>query len=94
MGFTVQYVARSDFLMTDGAGHAGIYSSTLVPNGVAYAIDPTIVGVMLIRRDITVEDLSKPKEKPIRRQINHTVVGLGIVKSSAVAKMTNTKNTI
>ena len=38
-----------------------VQSSTLGPNGTAYAIDPLIAGVMLIRRDVTVEDRSEPK---------------------------------
>ncbi|MCJ7560585.1 hypothetical protein MUO79_08205 [Candidatus Bathyarchaeota archaeon] len=33
-----------------------VYSSTSVPDGTAYAIDTQIAGIMLIRRDVTVED--------------------------------------
>ena len=31
-----------------------VETSTLVPNGTAYAIDKFIAGIMLIRRDVTV----------------------------------------
>ena len=37
-----------------------VENSTLLPNGTAYAIDKFIAGVMLIRRDVTVEDWSDP----------------------------------
>jgi hypothetical protein len=39
-----------------------VEDSTLVLEGTAYAIDPLIAGVMLIRREVTVEDYSDPKE--------------------------------
>ena len=33
-----------------------VESSTLVPKGTAYAIDKFIAGIMLVRRDVTLED--------------------------------------
>jgi hypothetical protein len=33
-----------------------IHATTLVPNGTAFAIDTRVAGVMLLRRDVTVED--------------------------------------
>jgi hypothetical protein len=33
-----------------------VHASTLVPDGTAYALDTTVASVMLLRRDITVED--------------------------------------
>jgi len=33
-----------------------VQASTLVPNGVAYALDPRVASAMLLRRDVTVED--------------------------------------
>lgn len=37
-----------------------VQSSTLVPNGTAYAIDARVAGIMLIRRDVTIKDWSDP----------------------------------
>ena len=39
-----------------------VQSSSLVPKGTAYAIDPLRASVMLLRRDVTVEDWSDPKQ--------------------------------
>ena len=48
-------------------------SSSLVSNGIAYAIDPFTAGIMLLRRDVTVEDWSDPKNRPIRRQSDYAI---------------------
>jgi hypothetical protein len=37
-----------------------VQSSTLVPNGTAYAIDTRFAGIMLVRRDVTIEEWSDP----------------------------------
>ncbi|MBE3115575.1 hypothetical protein IMZ68_00055 [Candidatus Bathyarchaeota archaeon] len=37
-----------------------VESSTLIPNGTAYAIDKDTAGIMLLRRDVMVEDWSDP----------------------------------
>ena len=70
-----------------------VESSTLVPNGTAYAIDPLIAGVMLIRRDVTVEDWSDARSGIYGLKAT-TRFGLGITRSNAVAKMTNIKTTL
>ena len=65
-----------------------VQASTLVPNGTAYAIDTRVAAVMLLRRDVTVEDWQDPKtgEYGVRAT---TRFGLGVLRSKAVAKMTN-----
>ena len=70
-----------------------VQSSTLVPNGTAYAIDVRVAGIMLIRRDVTVEDWSDPSagEYGIRAT---TRFGLGILRSNAIAKMVNIKTSL
>ena len=70
-----------------------VHSSTLVPNGTAYAIDKFIAGIMLIRRDVTVEDWSDLREDKYGLRAT-TRFGLGILRSNAVAKMTNIKTTL
>jgi len=65
-----------------------VQASTLVPNGTAYAIDTRVAAVMLLRRDVTIEDWQDPKtgEYGVRAT---TRFGLGVLRSKAVAKMTN-----
>jgi hypothetical protein len=70
-----------------------VESSTLVPNGTAYAIDASIAGIMLLRRDITVEDYSDVMANRYGMKVT-TRFGLGILRSNAVAKMTNIKTTL
>ena len=65
-----------------------VMASTLVPNGTAYAIDARVAAVMLLRRDITVEDWEDPKTGEFGVRAT-TRFGLGILRSKAVAKMTN-----
>jgi hypothetical protein len=67
--------------------------SSLVPNGTAYAIDPLVASIMLLRRDVTVEDWSDPKNDQYGIKAT-TRFGLGILRSNAIAKMTNIKTTI
>lgn len=70
-----------------------VQSSALVPNGTAYAIDGREAGIMLIRRDVTVEDWSDPVvgQYGIRAT---TRFGLGILRSNAIAKMVNIKTSL
>ncbi len=70
-----------------------VQASTEVPNGTAYAIDTRVASVMLLRRDLTVEDWydAKTGNSGIRSTIRF---GLGILRSNAVAKMTNIKQTL
>jgi len=70
-----------------------VHSSTLVPNGTAYAIDTRVAGIMLIRRDVAVEDWSEPKVGQYGVRAT-TRFGLGILRSKAIAKMVNIKTTL
>ncbi len=67
--------------------------STEVPNGTAYAIDTRVSAMMLVRRDLTVEDWydAKTGKSGIRAT---TRIGLGVLRANAVAKMTNIKTTL
>jgi hypothetical protein len=65
-----------------------VMASTLAPNGIAYAIDTRVAAVMLLRRDVTVEDWEDPKTGAFGVRAT-TRFGLGILRSKAVAKMTN-----
>jgi len=70
-----------------------VQPSTLVTNGTAYAIDTRVAAVMLLRRDVTVEDWEDPKtgEFGVRAA---TRFGLGVLRSKAVAKITNISTTL
>jgi hypothetical protein len=65
-----------------------VMASTLVPNGTAYAVDTRVAAVMLLRRDVTVEDWEDAKSGEFGVRAT-TRFGLGILRSKAVAKMTN-----
>ena len=65
-----------------------VMASTLVSNGTAYAIDSRVAAVMLLRRDVTVEDWEDPKTGEFGVRAT-TRFGLGVLRSKAVAKMTN-----
>jgi HK97 family phage major capsid protein len=67
--------------------------SSLVPNGVAYAIDTRIASVMLLRRDITVEDWEDIKNGKYGVRAT-TRFGVGVLDSKGIARMTNIKTTI
>ncbi|MEM2971509.1 MAG: phage major capsid protein [Candidatus Bathyarchaeia archaeon] len=70
-----------------------VLASTLVPNGTAYAIDTRVAAVMLLRRDVTVEDWEDPKTGKYGVRAT-TRFGLGFLRSKAVAKMTNISTTL
>ena len=70
-----------------------VQASTLVPNGTAYAIDTRVASAMLLRRDITVEDWEDVKTGKYGVRAT-TRFGLGILRSAAIAKMTNIKTTL
>jgi HK97 family phage major capsid protein len=70
-----------------------VQASTLVPNGVAYAIDTRVASVMLLRRDITVEDWEDIKNGKYGVRAT-TRFGVGVLRSSAIAKLTNIKTTL
>jgi len=65
-----------------------VQASTLVPNGTAYAIDTRVAAIMLLRRDVTIEDWADSKNCNFGVRAT-TRFGLGIARSKAVAKMTN-----
>jgi hypothetical protein len=65
-----------------------VMASTLVPNGTVYAIDTRVAAVMLLRRDITVEDWEDPRTGEFGVRAT-TRFGLGVLRSEAVAKMVN-----
>jgi hypothetical protein len=70
-----------------------VQSSTLVPNGTAYAVDTRVAGIMLIRRDVTVEDWSDPRAGKYGVKAT-TRFGLGILRSNTIAKMVNIKTSL
>ena len=67
--------------------------STELTNGIAYAIDTRIASAMLLRRDLTVEDWydAKTGKSGVR---GTTRFGLGVLRSTAIARMTNIKTTL
>jgi HK97 family phage major capsid protein len=70
-----------------------VQASTLVPNGTAYAIDTRVASVMLLRRDITVEDWEDIKNGKYGVRAT-TRFGLGVLRSNAIAKLTNIAQTL
>ena len=70
-----------------------VQASTLVSNGTAYAVDTRVAAVMLLRRDVTVEDWEEPKTGEFGVRAT-TRFGLGILRSNAVAKMVNIKTAL
>ena len=70
-----------------------VQSSSLVPNGTAYAIDTRIASVMLLRRDVTVEDWEDIKNGKYGVRAT-TRFGVGVLDSKGIARMTNIKQTI
>jgi len=65
-----------------------IVSSTKCTNGVAYGVDTDIAAVMLVRRDIQTQDYEDPKGG-IYGVVANERIGLGVLQSKGVAKMTN-----
>jgi hypothetical protein len=70
-----------------------VQSSTLVPNGTMYAIDTRVASIMLLRRDVTVEDWEDIQTGKYGVR-GTTRFGAGILRSKAIARMTNVKQTI
>ena len=70
-----------------------VQASTLVPNGTAYAINTRVASVMLLRRDITVEDWEDIKNGKYGVRAT-TRFGIGVLRSNAIAKMTNIATTL
>ena len=76
-----------------GALGAKIVSSELITNGTVYAIDTRRAGIMLLRRDVSVEDWENVQSGKFGVRAT-TRFGLGVLRSAAVAKMTGVKTTI
>ncbi|MCW4029512.1 MAG: phage major capsid protein [Candidatus Bathyarchaeota archaeon] len=70
-----------------------VQASTLVPNGTAYALDTRVASVMLLRRDITVDDWEDIKNGKYGVRAT-TRFGLGVLRSNAIAKLTNIATTL
>jgi HK97 family phage major capsid protein len=70
-----------------------VYASTLVPNGTAYALDTRVASVMLLRRDVTAEDWEDIKNGKYGVRAT-TRFGVGVLRSKAIAKMTNIATTL
>ena len=70
-----------------------VQASTLVPNGTAYALDTRVASVMLLRRDITVEDWEDIKNGKYGVRAT-TRFGVGVLRSKAIAKMTNISTSV
>jgi hypothetical protein len=70
-----------------------IVSSTKCTNGVAFAIDTDIAAVMLVRRDIQTQDYEDPKGG-LYGVVASERIGLGVLESKGVAKMTNISTTL
>jgi len=70
-----------------------VQASTLVPNGTAYALDTRVASVMLLRRDVTVEDWEDIKNGKYGVRAT-TRFGIGVLRSNAIAKLTNISQTL
>jgi len=60
---------------------------------VAYAIDTDVAAVMLVRRDIQTQDYEDPKNG-VYGVVDSERIGLGVLQSKGVAKMTNVATTV
>lgn len=67
--------------------------SSLCTNTLAYAIDTRIASVMLLRRDVTVEDWYDVKNDKYGIQAS-TRFGLGILRSTGISRISNIKTTL
>lgn len=70
-----------------------ILASTLIPNGTAFAVDTRVASVMLLRRDVNVEDWEDAKNGKYGVRAT-TRFGLGVLKAKAVGKITNIATTL
>jgi hypothetical protein len=67
--------------------------STLVTNTTAYSIDTRVASVMLLRRDVTVEDWYDARNGKYGIRAT-TRFGLGVLRSKAIARVSNIKATL
>jgi len=70
-----------------------IYKSNLCTNGVAHAVRKDVVGVLLIRRDITTEPYEDPKNG-VFGIVASERIGYAVLRSKSVARMTNIATTL
>jgi hypothetical protein len=70
-----------------------VHPSSLVTNTTAYAIDTRVAAVMLLRRDVTVEDWYDAKSGKYGIRAT-TRFGLGVLRSKAIARISNLKATL
>jgi len=70
-----------------------IVSSTKCTNGTAYAMDTEVASVMLLRRDIVTEPYEDPRAG-VYGIVASERIGLGVLRSKGVAKMTNILTTV
>lgn len=75
------------------ADKLSVASDNSVPEGTAYAIDTHVASVMLIRRDVTVDEWSDFKADRFGVRAT-TRFGLGVLRSNAIAKMVNISTTL
>jgi hypothetical protein len=67
--------------------------SSLATNTLAYAIDTRIAAVMLLRRDVTVEDWYDAKSGKYGVRAT-TRFGLGVLRSTGISRVSNIKTTL
>ena len=70
-----------------------VQPSTLVLNSTAYAIDTDVAAVMLLRRDVTIEDWYDAKTEKYGVRAS-TRFGLGILRSAAISRITGIKTSL
>jgi len=93
-----QYLPSSETELTRGlVGQALTMkihkSSAGTTNGVAHSLNKTVAAIMLIRRDVTIEPYEDPKNG-IYGLVASERIGYGVLRSKAVARMTNILTTL
>lgn len=67
--------------------------SSLCTNTLAYAVDTSVAAVMLLRRDVTIEDWYDAKTEKYGVRAS-TRFGLGILRANAISRVSNVKATL
>lgn len=70
-----------------------IFKSSLCTNGVAHAVNKSVAATMLIRRDLTTEPYDDPRNG-VFGIVASERIGLGVLRSKAVTRMTNIATTL
>jgi hypothetical protein len=68
-------------------------SSAGTTNGVAHALNKSVAGILLIRRDLTIEPYEDAKNGVVGLVASERI-GYGVLRSKAVARMTNIKTSL